>query len=593
MIMSKLVKLSKKELAKQIPPHITEGSNFIDGEGYLYTVSKIEKSGKIFLESDEHYKREFSNYEALSEKMNFLDKSPDEMEKELLKDLANNFADYKPNEDEHSTDLVLTSGKDFALEAQRHLATVTERLEVMSSLMNRKKNQLANIKEGFMKKLRDVTRVIGIIELYLGVHADITQIREGAPAPEGTPISFRQLVLHLDEEVAGDLDHEDEQGFDFSDLPVFDKWMKKNIDKILPEKKGVVIARPRRWDKDYGSDNPFAEIEENEKNKMTYVIIRNGMNLYRIRTPDLNIYPHLFPTEKEMKMLTGETKSEDWWRHNEEDNKEKMLGYKRNVLFLQGLIDRTDVFKPHSSGLNLLKPETYHDEIKFIYDADGLTDGRKGFNTWLMEVNSTLRRGDRIYFTGFPWNLFSESSGGGKHEENRRFPVKCGWAKPPAGIYNIKRIENWGEKVYEQALVCHFKATGEIYDPNLKDYRDRKNSIPFNVFRDDDFIINYENVKIEDIEFFIKDRLNRKYYASMMPVLKGIRKMILAEKEQEYGFIELIGSQVDNSTEEILEAIEWWKRRVIEKRPLVREDAKAVRMIKQYLKKGDTGEAVE
>lgn len=100
-------------------------------------------------------------------------------------------------------------------------------------------------------------------------------------------------------------------------------------------------------------------------------------------------------------------------------------------------------------------------------------------------------------------------------------------------------------------------------------------------------------MKIEDIEYYIKDRLNRKHYASMMPVLKGIRKMILEERVQEEGFIELIGSQVDNSTDEILEAIEWWKRKVIEKRPLVREDAKAVRMIKQYLKKGDTGEVVE
>ena len=75
---------------------------------------------------------------------------------------------------------------------------------------------------------------------------------EGEKAPHDTPITFRQLVLHMDEEVACT----EGNGIDFQKIELFDEWCRKNFDKLLPEKKGVVVARPRRTEVKY-CDNPL------------------------------------------------------------------------------------------------------------------------------------------------------------------------------------------------------------------------------------------------------------------------------------------------------------------------------------------------
>ena len=57
------------------------------------------------------------------------------------------------------------------------------------------------------------------------------------------------------------------------------------------------------------------------------------------------------------------------------------------------------------------------------------------------------------------------------------------------------------------------------------------------------------------------------------------------EMMEETNFINLIKTQVDVNESEIMVAIDWWKNKVIEKRPLMKEDAKALRMIVKRLKK--------
>ena len=92
-------------------------------------------------------------------------------------------------------------------------------------------------------------------------------------------------------------------------------------------------------------------------------------------------------------------------------------------------------------------------------------------------------------------------------------------------------------------------------------------------------------MNLDTIEFYLHDRVNRKDYAKMLPVLRGVKKMRLKEMEWEEGFVKLLRSQFPDSEALIRKGIEWWKNKVIEKRPLQREDAKAVRMISGFVKR--------
>jgi hypothetical protein len=92
-------------------------------------------------------------------------------------------------------------------------------------------------------------------------------------------------------------------------------------------------------------------------------------------------------------------------------------------------------------------------------------------------------------------------------------------------------------------------------------------------------------MKLEDIDFYISCRAEREYYLSLIPLLKRIKKEKLKELEEEKYFKQLVIEKLHLNSASIKEmkiideAIEWWKFKVIEKRPLIREDSKAIRMI--------------
>jgi hypothetical protein len=187
-------------------------------------------------------------------------------------------------------------------------------------------------------------RVITSIELYLGVDEELHQIQEGEKAPATAPIHFRQMVLFIDEEVGV----WEDGGLDFRDIGVFDEWLVKdqNYKKLIPERKGLLALRPRRYSKDYGKDSGAWGIMMNDNNRhMTYFLMRNGENLYRIFTEKITVPDRLFPLRTEMADLQKKLEKEHW-----EDNKEKiensLYRYKNLALLMQGLIDRTEIFHP-------------------------------------------------------------------------------------------------------------------------------------------------------------------------------------------------------------------------------------------------------
>jgi hypothetical protein len=112
---------------------------------------------------------------------------------------------------------------------------------------------------------------------------------------------------------------------------------------------------------------------------------------------------------------------------------------------------------------------------------------------------------------------------------------------------------------------------------------ERQRGEGFILFPHDRFLLRYEDIDIETLDYYLNNRLDRQNYLSMMPVLKGLKKRLLEEQAAETQFATLLAREIACTDQQMAEAIQWWKTKVISKRALTQDDAKAWRMIRQKL----------
>lgn len=612
------------ELMKKHEIELEVGDHVIDRDGSIKRIGKINIKG-IELESRWNGEdwtsygtvkfSEWSNREYLK-----VEGTPEEaMTRTLTEvaDLSGYEEDQTPSE---SKDLMVVGDKNHLIQMKKSAEIVARKLELMNRLLNRKRNELQNIMRGYLEKVEAIQKVIGLIELYLGIHEQLVQIGQGQAAPADTPISLRQQVLFMDEELGDPT----EGGIDFRRIEEFDKWLAtdNNIAKLLPEEKGVVALRTRRnANMEYSSDW-FTNALMNAENKKVYILIRNGANIYRIYTDHLKIYERLFPLRKEMAALQkavgagGDlSEEEDFddedddqdsdYRFSESDAKKQLERYRKAMLMLQGLLDRSEVFLPIAHAVQLHKPETYGDLVRFVYDDElALGDGHLPWKEWKEKINAKITRGTRVYFDGF-WTGFGSPYTSKNDFWESRFPYNlrkfAHYQKPPAGVYSIVRTEMTGsfyndnrDNKNREVYICQYMPSEKVWKRDRyyggHDEHNRKRTVPFTVYKSDDFIFNYDLLDLKDIEFYIHSRADRRNYVRMMPVLYGLRRMRLAELEWERGFVtHLVGRLPDQDPKKVeasvWAAMEWWKRKVIWKRPLTKDDGKALRMITWRVKK--------
>jgi len=322
----------------------------------------------------------------------------EQFEKKALQEAIQFEEKEEENVEESSERALAVLNKDFLVRQKKDVETIQRKFEVLGRILESKRQDLQEYVREMSGKIEKMNKVIGQIELYLGINEDIIQIQKGANADVKTSIYLRQQILYMDEETGVLLES---GGLDYKSIDEFDSWAtdNKNYKKLIPEEKGVVVLRVRRNDKDYGTGKNIVEMFMNQANHHTYILIRNGDNLYRIWV-GIIIQPRLFPTQEEMDIMF-EKKERDFFT----DKEEMIFSYRQNLLMLQGLIDRTQVFQPLPLKINLFKPKSYGDYVKFIRDDEpSLTEGRKTFREWKKELNSKIKRGTRIYFCGFRWN---------------------------------------------------------------------------------------------------------------------------------------------------------------------------------------------
>ncbi|MBU2774196.1 hypothetical protein HMI48_10005 [Acidithiobacillus ferrooxidans] len=141
-----------------------------------------------------------------------------------------------------------------------------------------------NSLESVMEPLKERVFQVG---LYAGLTEQAVQIAEGAPAAYHDKLHIFQLRRYMDEECLLDYDA---GGIDIKGIQAFDDWLAKpeNRDRILPLPRCMVAMRVRRIVKERDWEGSLRQlginIELEQLDKLTFLFVRNGENLYRINT---------------------------------------------------------------------------------------------------------------------------------------------------------------------------------------------------------------------------------------------------------------------------------------------------------------------
>jgi len=308
------------------------------------------------------------------------------------------------------------------------------------------------VKLGAIKKVLEVVEDrIFTVELYCGILEEVEQIAKGTPAPIETPVVIRQQLLYMDEETIFDYET---GGMDFNKIGKFDEWVVKpqNLERILPEKRGVVAFRVRRNSKDYGEARDlamaWAHMEWKRANEQTYILIRNGENVYRIAS-DVDFSPRLIPKINEIgadqfkkidERLVWDEKDENGFTKRivtetmitQDDVKfddhmkkvENLLKhYNRIVILIQGLLDRSMVFHPHAP-INLRNQKDMEKWVVLLRDEEmGLPSNKVDWAGYRNQLNSSIKIGKWICID----SAYDEKWKDGKQGDK--------WDKPKRGYY--------------------------------------------------------------------------------------------------------------------------------------------------------------
>lgn len=383
--------------------------------------------------------------------------------------------------------------------------------------------QKANL-EKVKKALNVVDDKIFTVELYCGLLEEAHLIRDGEPALSSEKLTIRQQLLFMDEEALLNYKH---GGMDFGDIKQFDEWcaQDENINRVLPEQRGIVAFRVRRNAKDWkGELDAWACASWDKANKKTYLLIRNGEKIYRIET-DIDFSPRLIPFRDEIDNALMEEKTrqipykkddprykEDWpWNYDEEtyyevvtpddfsydDYVEKadnaIKHYNRMIILIQGLLDRSIVFAPHPPIKMTDSASVAKHVVLKRTEEDGLLPHETiDWKEWLTEKNKSVKIGSWIY-------------SGAKDEKQR------GWSVNSRPLYiQVTKIKR------DKSEIRVSWPMGEMWNRYDGYYQSTKMChlwIPFDKF------INIEAYEIGDYKQFLCDYRQKGRYLEWAPYL--------------------------------------------------------------------------
>lgn len=419
-------------------------------------------------------------------------------------------------------------------------------IEYKKSLLDEKLKEFDDRISLYKDKIKEINQMVSAIELYYGIKEEVKTIATGTTASIDTKISIRQKILFMDEECAiSDVYGHLKDGFDYNNIEDFCSWLKDthNRDQVIPEQKSIVVLKPRRYNKDYRSSYENALL--NQYNRESYILIRNGENLYLIFTENLYIYDTVFPS-KDVANKLFEKISQDFRKKSGEeiDYRSIFSRTKAFAVFVQGILDRTTLLHPIKENSNYLYGSA---DVEYIYDDDNI----------LSDSKPRYRECFKKYYREFP-------------------------EIPEDGIYEVSEILT--DEYYGERICFKYRPGGQYYS-FTDGYKDRTIAVTFCATRNSDWIINYDQLELSDIDYYLNSRIDRPSYNNFLPLLKTVRQQLIKEQQSEQLFIDLVMNHLRLKDRQIvIDCVSWWKYKNKIKRSIDKNDALAYKMITTRIK---------
>lgn len=263
-------------------------------------------------------------------------------------------------------------------------------------------------------KATELLKSVQTMRLFLGEDMCVTTLLEGESADPSEPLTFLQRMLYLDEEV---YIHDLLDGFDgecMGDLPAMMAADFSLVERMLPYKRSVAIARVRRKARELDMDAKmsiaalFEAIAIAQADMRIHILVRDGTRVHMITADEVTSNAErLFPSKVEIDALfkkgfAGEkqviTPDDIDYTDARARHDSRALFYKRFLLILWGVHERSDVFGPFApKGINWLDGTVHSERFRFIHDEeDVLTDGRPSIDGYISAHNARIKAGSRV-----------------------------------------------------------------------------------------------------------------------------------------------------------------------------------------------------
>ena len=493
---------------------------------------------------------------------------------------------------------IATATVDTGMMSMGRTQMQTRQMELQRALgeLELQKRQLQLQVQAMKAELEKRMERIWMIELFLGSKEEVVQLRAGTPAPASDPITVRQRALCMDEEIVLHdwLNNPERIGeFDYEDIEAFDAWLLNDesaIERILPWNKGIVGLRVRREAKSrphlVGLAGAFEKIAKEEADSMTYLLVKNGENLYRLWV-DVQLFPRFFASVEDYDDLT---RKHDW-SHDERKAKDRMKTYFAGLLVVQGLVERSDLFHPLSrSGISVFDAVDVGNHFQLVRDDEGLRQ--------LADPDDPLAH---VTWKSYEKWLQSKIDNG----------VHVMWAREGydsedtlKSRTDIGSIYTWPSK-HETYVVskkddrAHYGATHSflylpdevIYRPWPEEDTPRTKRVRFDCYESEIVPIDFVSARVH--EHLISDPNQRVRYGYFATDAWRWYKLLAQQRIVEKPFIDLVlkesGFLQTNEPQRARaeRLLRWWKMKTKTHRDLGEDEPKALRMVVRAMRKGE------
>jgi len=451
--------------------------------------------------------------------------------------------------EENSQELVLQTERNLSVMNKSELISKRNELARKQRELEIEARKLHDAVQKLNDEISSKKKLLKGIEVYLGVGCDTFELIDGTKAPDNEKLHIHQEVCFIDEELSVWKNcWKIEGGADYNNLKDFEDFIKEHFKEYMPHPLSVLAWRIRRNAKEYG--DVWDDMIKNELNFLSVILIRDGERLIEL-VPEINLKEVFFPKTGDLDKVLEEAKK---WGHEKEKLQEFYEKHMFSVLFLQGIIDNTNLLPARFRGENLFKCSS--ENIVFVRDGEKehwITDGKPTWDEFVTKNRDTISVGSRCVFLGTGDPLKDRYSVAKERTGLNYVSHPC-----VSEVYTIEEIST-SYMGYKKYRFLYLPAGDDVWDEIGMEWRPRKRKVSWNSYSEE--LINVDAITIEEIDYYLKNRIYRKDYLRMMPALFKTREILEREQREEENFKSFIRSRLsfDVSDQDLNKAIKEFK----------------------------------